>query len=247
MSCGNVCKVRTVAIFGWLLFASLLGAIGPGASEYNARQYRVRADADTGRLVRAVRFVKSESAVVRSGQGRAESVVQGNSKDSIGRGARVDLDSLIRDLGRRFDVDPQLIHAVIRQESAYNVFAVSNKGAKGLMQLMPGTAERFGVKDIFDPAENVRGGVKYLRFLMDRYPGDHRRALAAYNAGEGAVDRYDGIPPYRETQDYVERISRSYGLSDTTSDEASELVETEPVERIVQTVMADGAILFELQ
>jgi len=240
MSCVNVWRVRTAAIFVWLLAASVLGAIGPGVSGLNARQYRVRADADSGRLVRAVKFVKSVPAVVQFDVGGAESVVQAG---SVGR---VDLDSLIQDVGRRFEVDPRLIHAVIRQESAYNVFAISHKGAKGLMQLMPATAERFGVKDIFDPAENVNGGVQYLRFLMDRYPGDPRRALAAYNAGEGAVDRYDGIPPYQETQDYVERISLSYGLSRQGSDE-SELVETETVEHIVETVMADGAILFELQ
>ena len=247
MSCANVLKVRAVAIFVWLLAASVLGAIGPGANGLNARQYRVRADSNSGRLIRTVKFVKSAPAVVRFGIGGAESVVQGGSGAQENSLGRVDLDSLIRDVGRRFDVDPELIRAVIRQESAYNVFAISHKGAKGLMQLMPATAERFGVKDIFDPAENVHGGVKYLRFLMDRYPGDPRRALAAYNAGEGAVDRYDGIPPYQETQDYVERISRSYELSGRTSDEESELVETETIEHIVETVMADGAILFELQ
>ncbi len=144
-------------------------------------------------------------------------------------------------VGLRHNVDTDLIHAVIRQESNYDVFAVSVKGACGLMQLMPGTALRFGVKDIFDPAENVEGGVKYLRHLMDRYEGDRIRALAAYNAGEGAVDRYGGVPPYRETEDYVDRVRRWYGSLGGISDEVPE------EDRVTLSVAPDGTLVFEMR
>lgn len=104
------------------------------------------------------------------------------------------------------DVDAALIRAVIHAESAYRVNARSNKGAQGLMQLMPATATRFGVADAYDPVQNIAGGVQYLAFLLKRFNGDTRLAAAGYNAGEGAVDRYGGVPPYAETQVYVERV-----------------------------------------
>lgn len=104
-------------------------------------------------------------------------------------------------------ISPALVRAVIQAESAWNVRAVSVKGALGLMQLMPATASHLGVSDPFDPEQNIRGGVKYLRFLLDRYDGNFELALAAYNAGPGAVDRYGRkVPPYRETQAYVRKI-----------------------------------------
>jgi soluble lytic murein transglycosylase-like protein len=104
-------------------------------------------------------------------------------------------------------VSPALVRAVIQAESAWNVRAVSAKGALGLMQLMPATATDLGVTDPFNPEQNIRGGVKYLRFLLDRYDGNFELALAAYNAGPGAVDRYGRkVPPYRETQAYVRKI-----------------------------------------
>ena len=93
-----------------------------------------------------------------------------------------------------------------RIESNFNVYAVSPKGACGILQLIPETAERFGVEDVFDAGENIDGGARYLRWLLERFDGDTRLALAAYNAGENAVQRYGGIPPYRETQDYVRKV-----------------------------------------
>ena len=113
-------------------------------------------------------------------------------------------------IATEFSVDPRLVEAVIHVESGGNPFAVSPKGAGGLMQLMPMTADRFDVRDVFDPAENVRGGVRYLRWLMDRFKGDLAMVLAAYNAGEGAVDRHLGIPPYRETRHYVLAVLGRY-------------------------------------
>ncbi len=107
-------------------------------------------------------------------------------------------------------VELDLLHAVILAESAYNADALSPKGAMGLMQLMPPTARRFGVEDAWDPAQNIQGGALYLDFLLNRFDGDKRLAVAAYNAGEGAVDKYSGIPPYKETQGYVKKVMKFY-------------------------------------
>jgi soluble lytic murein transglycosylase-like protein len=121
-------------------------------------------------------------------------------------------DDLIDTYAERSGIRSDLVRAVIQVESAFNPHAVSNKGAMGLMQLMPATARQFGVRNAFDPDENVRGGVAYLRQLLDRYDGDERLALAAYNAGPGAVDRHgQTVPPFRETREYVSRVNRLAG------------------------------------
>jgi len=117
---------------------------------------------------------------------------------------------LINAIAAENEVDPALVKAIIRAESNFDQRAISRKGAQGLMQLMPGTAGRYAVGNTFDPAENIRGGVRHLRFLQDRFPGQVHLAIAAYNAGEGAVLRYKGIPPYAETRQYVSRVLRLY-------------------------------------
>jgi soluble lytic murein transglycosylase-like protein len=115
--------------------------------------------------------------------------------------------AMIDTVARRFNLYPELLHAVIRAESAYDPSAVSSAGAIGLMQLMPATADRYHVSDIWNPLENLRGGAKYLRDLLDMFGHDLRLALAAYNAGENAVVRYgDRVPPYPETQQYVRKV-----------------------------------------
>ena len=124
-----------------------------------------------------------------------------------------DLDWIIYRAGEKAGVDPRFIHAVIKQESRYNPKAVSHVGAQGLMQMMPATAKRFGLKDPFDAAANVEAGTKYLKFLLKRFNGDVSLALAGYNAGEGSVDKYNGVPPYGETQNYVKKIEATYGKS----------------------------------
>jgi len=123
------------------------------------------------------------------------------------------VDSFIVDSGTRNSVDPLLLYSVMHQESTFKPRALSHKGASGLMQLMPGTARRFGVSSIWDPRQNVEGGARYMRFLLNMFKGDVSLALAGYNAGEGAVMKYGyRVPPYNETQEYVRRITKRYAL-----------------------------------
>ena len=123
------------------------------------------------------------------------------------------VDSFIVESAQRNSVDPLLIYSIMHQESSFKTRAMSYKGARGLMQLMPGTAARFGVSNIWDPKQNIEGGVRYMRFLLDLFGGDIKLALAGYNAGEGAVMKYGyQVPPYSETQEYVRRIGRRYSL-----------------------------------
>ncbi len=128
-----------------------------------------------------------------------------------GKLRREQVEAWVHELAPEYELDPTLVLEVIAIESRFNPAARSPKSAQGLMQLMPATAARFGVEDASDPVQNLRGGMAYLRWLLIRFEGDLRLALAGYNAGEGAVRRFDGIPPYGETQRYVERITRAYG------------------------------------
>jgi soluble lytic murein transglycosylase-like protein len=140
------------------------------------------------------------------------SMAVSRSLDSFTTG-NANVDGLIVESGTRNGVDPVLLYAIMHQESTFKQRAVSPKGARGLMQLMPGTAARYGVTNIFDPRQNIEGGARYMRFLLDLFDGDVELALAGYNAGEGAVMKYGNrIPPYSETQEYVRRIGRRYAL-----------------------------------
>jgi soluble lytic murein transglycosylase-like protein len=253
--------LKRTTTLGLLLAAATVAQAGPvvekqqgpsakraarSSESFVTRRYEVREDA-SGRLVRVLASSRRSAKASGAGDRRAgNTVVQGRSAPTSSKGSlgKVDIEALIREAGRRHDVDPELIRAVIRQESNYDLFAVSPKGACGLMQLMPGTALRFGVSDIFDPAENVEGGVKYLRHLMDRYEGDRTLILAAYNAGEGAVDSYGGVPPYTETTDYVERVSGFYAsMGGSVSKEPAEAERS----RITTRVEASGLIVFEME
>jgi soluble lytic murein transglycosylase-like protein len=123
-----------------------------------------------------------------------------------------DIDKLIVEASQKYGVDPKLVYYVIRQESRFKVNARSGKDAHGLMQMIPATAERFHVQDIYDPAQNIEGGVKYLRWLLKEFKGDVKLALAGYNAGEGAVKKCGNkVPEYKETKNYVQKITMAYG------------------------------------
>jgi len=123
------------------------------------------------------------------------------------------INEAVERIASEHSLPPQLIHSVIKVESNYNPYAVSVKGAQGLMQLIPDTAHRFGVRDAFNPVENIQGGAKYLRYLLDLYDDNYPLALAAYNAGEAAVAKYGGIPPYAETQNYVTQVRRQLEIA----------------------------------
>ncbi len=138
------------------------------------------------------------------------SMAMGKSMSGFTTGDAV-IDSYIVESSMRYNIDPLLIYSQMHQESSFKLKATSNKGARGLMQLMPATAIRLGVTDIYNPKQNIEGGIKYMRWLLDKFGGDVNLALAGYNAGEGAVMKYGNqIPPYRETQEYVRRISARY-------------------------------------
>ena len=169
----------------------------------------VRADRRSGRLVR--RIVVPDHVVTAkviapgayNGAAPAPAAPIAASKNS-------DVSAIVDDVAGRHGVDPLLVHAIIKVESAYDRLAISPKGAEGLMQLMPATGRHYGVRNSFDSRQNIEGGVRYLKDLTGRF-SDARQVIAAYNAGEGAVAKYGGIPPYEETQEYVYRVGRQYG------------------------------------
>ncbi len=143
----------------------------------------------------------------RNGMPEIPPALDGLAADS----ARRQIEQWVRQLAPRYGLDANLVMAIIATESSFNPQARSGKNAQGLMQLLPQTAARFGVSDVWDPVQNLHGGMAYLRWLLDRFDGNLQLALAAYNAGEGAVDDYMGIPPYPETRNYVRKIISIYG------------------------------------
>ena len=158
----------------------------------------------------------------------------------------------IRREAGRYGLDPNLVKAVIATESNFNPWAVSPKGARGLMQLMPSTAVRFGVKNVHDPSQNIQGGVQYLRHLLDLFGGDLVLALAAYNAGERVVQQLGRVPNYRETRDYVDRVLARYGRRQTAGAARSGVGKRDsaadrrarPRQRIYTSVSREGALVF---
>jgi len=183
----------------------------------------VRTNAKTGRLIRT--FVAPPAARV----------------------APAALNEIVDRIAGQQGVEAPLVHSVILAESNYNAVAVSPKGAQGIMQLIPATARRFGVSNTFDAADNIQGGVRYLRFLLDYYHGDYTKSIAAYNAGEAAVDKYKGVPPYAETIGYVRTVSKT---PDGGAQSCEQLASAQPsrggnTSHIEARVGADGLIYYK--
>ena len=165
----------------------------------------VRTDARTGRLLRAVAPPSRQApAKISIAAASSPEIMLPPAPDPAPSAMR----NMVDQIAERHEVDRDLVHSVIRIESNYNPYAISEKGALGLMQLYPSTARRFGVANAFNPAQNVDGGVRYLKYLLKHYKGDRHLALAAYNAGEGSVERFGGVPPYRETRNYVYQVGK---------------------------------------
>lgn len=165
----------------------------------------VRTDARTGRLVRSV-VITPRPLVLQASLSQSSTSIPDLSPQPALSGS---ISDLIDAIAERNQVEAPLVHSVIKAESNYNPGAISPKGAQGLMQLIPSTAHRFGVSNSFDIQQNIEGGVKYLKFLIELYNNDYRKVIAAYNAGEGAVAKYGGIPPYSETINYVYRVGKN--------------------------------------
>lgn len=156
---------------------------------------------------------KTASAAI--GDGTQETTVASAASSSTGSAVTGDFSSLINAAAKKYNIAPGLIQAVVKAESNFNSSAVSSVGAQGLMQLMPATAAGLGVTNAMDPAQNIDGGAKFLSQLLSHYNGNVKLAVAAYNAGPGAVDKYNGIPPYQETQTYVTRVMGYFNSSNT--------------------------------
>jgi len=199
---------KRTAIAAWLVLGTLAVCARPSSAQIT------RVTEETGRQL----FVNAEhpiSAKLTAAKPRttiylpAESSFTGHSHPAMSID-RNGVEKLVREAADRHSMDPALVRAVIETESHWNPVAVSNRGAAGLMQLIPTTAQRFGANDVFNPKQNVDAGVHYLKTLLERYNGNLDLALAAYNAGEGAVDRAHGVPAFRETRNYVQKVQNAY-------------------------------------
>ncbi|HKW34097.1 MAG TPA: lytic transglycosylase domain-containing protein [Candidatus Acidoferrum sp.] len=198
---------RSVKLTACLMLGALAFCARPANAQIasvtddSGRRFFVNSNPQPAKLVAATKHtnIYLPSEVSLTGRSRAAMDVD---RDGV--------EKLVREAAVRHRMDPALVRAVIETESNWNPKAFSHKGAGGLMQLIPTTAQRYGAYDVFDPQQNIDAGVKYLRTLLERYNGNLDLALAAYNAGEGAVDRAHGVPGFRETRDYVQKVQNAY-------------------------------------
>jgi soluble lytic murein transglycosylase-like protein len=229
----------TAMVLCAVFFASIFakGASGQIAKVVNdeGRQFFVNAEP---RLIPKLSSAKSRTNIYLP----AESSFSGRSRPAM-EIERDGVEKLVREAADRHRVDPALVRAVIETESNWNPKAYSHKGAGGLMQLIPTTAQRYGAYDVFNPQQNIDAGVKHLKWLLERYNGNLDLALAAYNAGEGAVDRAHGIPAYRETRNYVQRVQNAY-FRPGSGRLADAYVNSHAIHR---DVTSDGRIIFTNQ
>jgi len=232
-----------------------LGTVFAASPEATLRQTSVvRPDNRSGKLVRSMLVTSKPVAEMRI----APVIVQPHDPSADAApgtpeaASPAGLNEAVARIAAEHSLPPQLLHSVIKVESNYNPYAVSNKGALGMMQLIPETAKRFGVKNVFNPEENIRGGAKYLRYLLDLFDGSYPLALAAYNAGEAAVARYGGIPPYAETQNYVVAVRRELEIRKKSEPAPvppapkQEIAKPDPgaPAHIVQMTMPDGSVRY---
>ena len=195
--------------------------VAPGTSSPSSSGRKVLVSASS---------VSSESSAGSASSGGTVSA------QSEGSGPQ-NLHSIIEEVAGRHRIDPELVRAIVQVESNFNPYAVSPKGARGLMQLIPATARRFGVRNAFDPRSNLDGGLRYLKHLLGMFDGDLRLSLAAYNAGEEAVARSRGIPPYQETRNYIRKIAELYPLRSMPAG-------APPAPMIVKFVDSQGVVHF---
>jgi len=203
----QTCRAKAAV---WLLGGIVLFCAVPASGQIvsvvdeNGKRVFINAELPSQRAGTARAATSTARLVPASMRTRAERA------DALRHLSKDELEKMAHEAAERHKLDPALVKAVIEAESNWNPGAVSSKGAQGLMQLVPGTAESLGVEDAFDPEQNLDGGVRHLRTLLEKYDGDLEKALAAYNAGSGAVDRAGGVPNYRETRNYVQKITDSY-------------------------------------
>ena len=200
---------------GMLVIAGLMGvllpAVGQAKSAYFLYQLPDGSRMITDRPVLDKRYKLVRSSRQVTGMGR-----QAANKYNRGRPLRIDdYEPIIRRASNRYGVDVALVKAVIHAESHFNPQATSHKGASGLMQLMPQTAAKYGIRDLYNPKQNIEAGVRHLRYLLVKYGNNLKYVIAAYNAGEKAVKKYAGIPPYPETQRYVTKVLKYHGFYST--------------------------------
>ena len=200
---------------GWVAGLTVLALRGGSLQDQPAGRITsvVRTDRHSGRLVRAM-VTTPQPGAPRTGVAEP-------------RPLEAALAEAVGPIAAQHALSPDLIRSVIKVESNYNPYAISPKGAQGLMQLIPATARRFGVTDVFNPVENIQGGARYLKYLLDLYHGDYPLALAAYNAGEEAVARYGGVPPFPETLNYVVQVRKQLEVSSQATAANSKAMEAE--------------------